>query len=98
MVKATINFDDELYRKLIKETVERYGKMRGFSKLVNEKLRKFDDTAVRSRITKDEDEEIKWRRNVAKKTFGIWKIKETGAEYVRRIRDESEKRRKRLGL
>ncbi len=31
MVKATVNFDDELYRKLIRETVDMYGKMRGFS-------------------------------------------------------------------
>lgn len=97
MVKATINFDDELYRKLIKETVERYGKMRGFSKLVNEKLRKVEviDKKPASNL---EDEEIKRRLEIVRRSAGSWKIKETGAEYVRRIRKESEKRLKRMGL
>ena len=33
--------------------------------------------------------------DIFKKTFGMWKIKETGAEYTRRIRTENEKRMKR---
>ena len=40
MVRKTVYLDDELYRSLIKEVVEKYGKLRGLSKLVNEKLRK----------------------------------------------------------
>lgn len=90
MVKATVNFDDELYRRLIKETVERYGKMRGFSKLVNEKLWKTGEDRTKPPGKKGED--------IVERTFGSWKIKETGAEYVRKLRKQSEKRFKRLGI
>lgn len=95
MVKATINFDDELYRRLIKETVERYGKMRGFSKLVNEKIRKAE--GVEMKPIKSKLGETK-RVSIAKETFGIWKMKETGAEYIRKLRNESERRLKKMGL
>ncbi len=97
MVKATVNFDDGLYRRLIRETVERYGKMRGFSKLVNEKLRMVESESIKP-STKVEDEEIKKRLEIVRRSAGSWKIKETGAEYVRRIRRESERRLKRMGL
>lgn len=41
----------------------------------------------------------KLKRNAVKKAFGSWGTsKESGVEYVRKIRDESEKRLKRLGL
>ena len=93
MTKATVNFDDDLYRKLIKETVEKYGKMRGFSKLVNEKLWK---TGGKDMVMMKNGKDM--RTSVAKETFGAWKMKETGAEYVRKLRDESEKRLKRMGL
>ena len=33
-----------------------------------------------------------------KKAFGSWKIKESSVDYVRKLRKESEKRMKRLGL
>lgn len=98
MVKATINFDDELYRTLIKETVERYGKMRGFSKLVNEKLRKVEGMGMKTATGSLEDDEIKRRLEIVRRSAGSWKIKETGAEYVRKMRRESEKRLKRMGL
>ncbi len=95
MVKATVNFDDELYRKLIRETVERYGKMRGFSKLVNEKLRKveLETKSLPTKNVKGED-----KKDVVERTFGSWKINETGVEYVRRVRKGWEKRAKRLGI
>jgi len=35
---------------------------------------------------------------MVERSFGSWKIKETGSEYVRRLRGESEKRFKRLGI
>jgi len=98
MVKATINFDDELYRRLIKETVERYGKMRGFSKLVNEKLKSVEGIETKTTASKPEDEEIKRRLEIVRRSAGSWNIKETGAEYVRRTRRENEKRLKRMGL
>jgi hypothetical protein len=34
--------------------------------------------------------------DIVEKTAGLWKIKESGSEYVRRLRKESEKRFKRL--
>jgi len=95
MVKATVNFDDELYRKLIRETVERYGKMRGFSKLVNEKLRKveLETKSLPTKNVKGED-----KKDVVERTFGSWKINENGVEYVRRVRKGWGKRAKRLGI
>lgn len=49
-----------------------------------------------------EGDEIKMSKasiNAVEKSFGIWKnVKEDSVAYVRRIRKESEKRRKRLGL
>ena len=49
-----------------------------------------------------ENEDIKISKNlinIVRKSFGIWKeIKGDSVEYVNKIRNESEKRRKRLGL
>ena len=39
MVKTTIILDDDLYKELVKEALERYGTTRKLSKLINEKLR-----------------------------------------------------------
>lgn len=48
------------------------------------------------------DDRIVMRRlkgDILEKSFGAWgKSKESGVEYVRKIRDEEEKRLKRLGL
>lgn len=90
MVKTTINLDDELYRKLLKESVEKYGRSRKFSRLINEKLRIAE--------TKESSKETKKRIDIVEKSFGIWRMNESGKEYVRKLRDESEKRLKRLGL
>jgi len=92
MVKTTINLEDELYKKLVKEAVEKYGKARSFSKLINEKLRETKASAPSKIRSKKE------KMNIIERSFGIWKMKESGKEYVRKIRDESEKRLKRLGL
>lgn len=40
----------------------------------------------------------KRKEELIKEVAGIWKGKESGLEYVRKIRKESEKRRKRFGL
>lgn len=95
MVKTTINLDDELYKKLVKEAVERYGKARSFSKLINEKLRKAEGIVLKDL---SDDEEIKRRLEIVRRSAGSWKIKETGAEYVRKIRGGWSKRLKRMGL
>ncbi len=39
MVKTTILLDDDLYRRLVEECIERYGSTRKLSKLINEKIR-----------------------------------------------------------
>jgi len=39
MVKTTIILDDELYKELVKEALEKYGTTRKLSELINEKLR-----------------------------------------------------------
>ena len=40
MVKTTIILEDELYKDLVRESVERYGSTRKLSFLINEKLRR----------------------------------------------------------
>ncbi len=82
MVKTTINLDTEVYTALVEEAVRKYGTTKKLSRLINEKLR------ARRRPT----------IGITERTFGIWKMKETGAEYVRRIRTETEKREKKLGI
>lgn len=88
MVKTTINLEDELYRKLIREAVERYGKTRAFSRLINEKLKKAETAEVSSEKTR--------KLNVVERTFGAWGPGPSGSEYVKKLRKESEKRFKRL--
>ncbi|HVC58155.1 MAG TPA: hypothetical protein VND15_01615 [Candidatus Acidoferrales bacterium] len=81
MVKTTINLDTEVYRDLVKEALEKYGTTKTLSKLINEKLKSM-------RAKRDTD--------IVKRTAGMWKIKESGSEYVRRVRLESEKSTKRV--
>jgi hypothetical protein len=39
MVKTTVILEDELYRRLVQEAIEKYGSTRKLSKLINEKLK-----------------------------------------------------------
>lgn len=80
MVKTTINLDTEIYKELVKEALEKYGTTKTLSRIINEKLKK---------ASKRDDD-------IVKKTAGMWKIKETGSEYTRRLRSESERKLKRL--
>ncbi len=77
MVKTTINLDTDVYRELVSEVVVKYGTTKNLSKLINEKLK-----AAKGRSIID----------IVKKTSGIWKIKESGIKYTRRLRAESERR------
>lgn len=77
MVKTTINLDTEVYKSLVEEAVERYGTTKTLSKIINEKLKG-------KRLQKDSD--------IVKKTAGMWKVTESGYEYTKRIRAESERR------
>ncbi len=42
MVKTTIILDDEIYKKLINESIEKYGTAKKLSVLINEKLRAYN--------------------------------------------------------
>jgi hypothetical protein len=81
MVKTTINLDTEVYRELVNEAVVKYGTTKTLSRIINEKLKRARTSG---------------RGDIVKKTAGMWKMKETGAEYVRRVRSESENRLRRI--
>ena len=77
MVKTTINLDTEIYKELVKEAVEKYGTTKTLSRIINKKLRK---------------SRAKGSVDIVKKTAGLWNLKESGYEYTKRMRLESEKR------
>ena len=39
MVKTTVILDDDVYKRLVEEAIERYGTTRTLSRLINEKLK-----------------------------------------------------------
>jgi hypothetical protein len=85
MAKTTINLDEELYKKLVEESIKRFGSTKKISFLINEKLRKVEAEFPEKRVVE--------------KTFGLWKgWKISGEKYVKKIRKESEKRLERLGI
>jgi predicted CopG family antitoxin len=86
MAKTTINLEDDVYKKLVKEAVEKYGTTRTLSKLINEKLRKAEKSEVSGSV------------GIVKKTFGAWGKGPSGKEFVKKLRKESEERLERLGL
>ncbi|MDE1873756.1 MAG: hypothetical protein KGI04_01395 [Candidatus Micrarchaeota archaeon] len=83
MVKTTINLDTEVYRELFKEAIHKYGTTKALSRLINEKLKGM------MKRGKSRDEALE-------RAFGSWTMKETGLQYTRRIRRESEKRVKEI--
>lgn len=62
-----INLRDDIYKKLVKEAIEKYGNTKNISKLVNEKL-------ARSIGSKD-DYDVKKRLEIVAKTADVWKTK-----------------------
>jgi len=51
MVKITIVLDDDLYRRLVEESIKKYGSTRKLSRLINEKLRQTQLPTKRSERT-----------------------------------------------
>lgn len=49
MVKTTIILDDELYKRLVQEALEKYGSTKKLSQLINEKLKGEAAKGVRKR-------------------------------------------------
>lgn len=90
MVKTTVTLEDDIYRKLAREAFEKYGRTRSLSRLINEKLKQAEGGS------RDASKEEKDR--LIESAFGSWKTKESGAQYVRTLRKESEKRFRRLGI
>ncbi|MBI2172605.1 MAG: hypothetical protein HYT73_00140 [Candidatus Aenigmarchaeota archaeon] len=93
MVKTTLELRDDVYKKLVEASLERYGNTKSLSKIANEMMEEHMNEKEACG-----EAEIKKRLEIVRKSAGIWKIKETGEEYTRRIRSESEKRMKRMGL
>lgn len=89
MVKTTIKLEDDLYRKLVKEAFQKYGRTRNLSRIINEKLKAIEKMKT---VTGTGNEDLVAR------AFGSWKITETGTDYVRRLRKESQKRLERLSV
>ena len=81
---------------MINKAIEEYGNTKSLSRVVNESLEAhLDEKTKPPRLSK---EEIKRREEILKKTAGIWGPGESGKDYVRRIRDESEIKRKKRGI
>ncbi len=98
MVKTTLELRDEVYRKLVEEALKKYGNTKNISKMANEVIEEHLKE-TRSKAAKHfTPEKIKRRGDIVERTFGAWGHGHSGAEYVRKLRRESEKRLKRLGL
>jgi predicted CopG family antitoxin len=90
MVKTTINLRDDIYKKLVKEAIEKYGNTKNISKLINEKLA--------GAASSKPDSDIKKRLEIVAKTSGAWKMKQTGKEYVKEVRSGWKRRIKEMDL
>jgi transcription initiation factor IIF auxiliary subunit len=88
MIKTTVTLEDEIYKKLAREALEKYGRTRSLSRLINEKLKAADSISKTSK----EDKEL------IELAFGSWKTKESSTQYVKRLRKDSDKRFRRLGI
>jgi hypothetical protein len=51
MVKTTLILDDEVYRELVQESIEKYGSARKLSRVLNEKLREAGKKSETQRST-----------------------------------------------
>jgi len=72
VVKTTINLESKIYQALVNEAVEKYGTTKTLSRIINEKLRASRKPSI----------------DIVKKTKGMLKMRETGEDYVRRLRSE----------
>ena len=50
MVKTTITIDDDLYKKLVNESIEKYGSTRKLSLLINRRLRESEQKETRRKL------------------------------------------------
>lgn len=100
MVKTTFEIKDEIYRKLVEASVKKYGNTKNLSRITNEIIEEHLKEKPLSAIgnSRSEDEEIKRRLEIVRRSAGSWTSKGSGAGYTRKIRKGWEKRLKNLGL
>lgn len=106
MGELKIKISDEIERKFREYALKRYGYRKGALSVAAEKalveVVKKPEAEMRGDLFLKSAGRWKDTRTkgatISKETFGIWKMKESGAAYVRKIRDESETRLKRMGL
>ena len=94
MVKTTLEIKDELYKKLVEASLKKYGNTKNLSRVANEVI---EEHLREKSIAMSVKAESK-KSDIVEKTFGSWKIEETGKEYVRRMRKDWKKRTRRLGI
>ena len=94
MVKTTLEIKDEIYRKLVEASVKKYGNTKNISRIANEVIEEHlkEKSIVMSAKTAGK------KSDIVEKTFGSWNIKETGKEYVRKMRKGWKKRSKGLEI
>lgn len=98
-MRTTVNLEDELYKRLVNEALKKYGNTRNLSKIINENIAShLREKELGIEPKKLKRGEIKKVKSVIEETFGAWGPGPSGAEYVKKLRRESEKRLKRLGL
>lgn len=95
MVKTTLELKDEVYRKLVEASVNKYGNTKGISKIANEVIGENIKEKPASATKNKADTK---KPDIVERTFGSWKLEETGAEYTKRIRKGWGIRAKRLGI
>ena len=93
MVKTTINLRDDIYKKLVRETVEKYGNTKNLSRLINEKLERAE-----SETSKVDSDAIRKRLKIVRECAGSWKTRKSGREYVKEIRTDWKRRLEELTL
>ena len=79
MVRTTVELDEDIYKKLVEESIEKYGTARHISKLINQKLRTIE-TGRKDKMIKLPSiklgKKIDWKfveKVVEKEATKIWK-------------------------
>ena len=77
MVRTTLNIEDEIYKKLVEESMARYGSTRHLSRIINEKLRLMEKTKRVSKLPEVElGRKIDWKfvEKKIKEIESSWKV------------------------
>lgn len=94
-MKTTLEIRDDVYKKLVEASVDRYGNTKSISKMANELI---EDHLKEIAGGKEPGSKKGRKPDIVERSFGSWKIKESGAEYVKHLRKGWSKRSQRLGV